>query len=141
MILKLNIWVTVVALTCTLAGGCARGPVRPHGFDDTPAPRRDRVLLLDRALRSQIRVDDIVAEWTRDGRLVAKLKIQNHADRPLHLMLQTNFLNRDGVNVEGSAVWEHVLLATGATHSHQLEALSRDAFDFAVQIRTATEGR
>ncbi|MEM7164938.1 MAG: hypothetical protein AAF581_05700 [Planctomycetota bacterium] len=126
----------LIAIAAALLVGCSSGPIRPHGFDDTPAPRRDRVLLLQSDLRSQIRVDDIVAEWTPDGRLVAKLKIQNHADAPLHLMLKTVFLDRNGNRVEGAAVWEHVLLANGATHPHQLEALSRDAYDFTVQIRS-----
>ena len=131
---------TLLILSTLTLVGCKTGPVRPVGFDDTPAPRRDRVLLLESDLRSDIRVDDIVAEWTRDGRLVAKLKIQNHAGEPLQLMVKTIFLDRNGNRVEGDAVWERVRLANGATHAHQLEALSGDAYDFTVQIRRTGVG-
>ena len=123
----------VMLIAGSLSWGCAAGPAVPKSFDWDQ--NRHRVLLLDRDLRSVVRVDDAVADWTSDGRLIAKLKIRNHSNERIHLLLQTIYKDSHGKAVDRTDEWQNILIPQNSTYFHEQSALSRDATDFLIQIR------
>ena len=125
----------LLALSCGLAAGCAGGPAIPNRFEWNDG--HQRVLLLDRDLKGDIRVDDTMVDWTLDGRLLARVKIRNYSNSAVNLLVQTIFVDNDGQPVESTNEWQHVHISKNATHFHESNSFSSEASDFVVQIRRA----
>jgi hypothetical protein len=120
-----------------LAQACRGGPYVAERFDQDPAVDRARVLLVSDDLVGVIQADRPIAEWTTDGRLLAKVQLRNTSPDPLHVLILTQFKDRQDNLIEQEAVWEHVLLHGYATQNYSRPAMSEQAHEYVVQIKKA----
>ena len=117
--------------------GCSRyGPytakTAPNAFEKT-----DTLVLLDKALVKSLSVEGQKAEWSPDGRLVARANIRNLKKKMQHVQVQTVFKDEAGMSAGDETDWKTMILSPNATDTYQAIASNSASTGYTIRVRKA----
>ncbi len=95
----------------------------------------ERGILLDPRLGSSLEMETRTPKWNDAGLLLARATIRNRTSDSLHLLVQTTFLDADGVPLQGNPSWENVIVPEYGSWNHERTAIDTQAVDYQVQVR------
>ncbi|MCB0272734.1 MAG: hypothetical protein KDD46_06950 [Bdellovibrionales bacterium] len=129
--------IVFVMILATLFGAC--GPARV-GSNPDPIQHEERLLLLDRAYKSKIRLVSEQARKLDSGQLEVIMEIQNQSNKDLWTDIQVIFKDADGVEVDKTN-WEPQMFHRRELTTYKKVSLPATAVDYRIVIRAAkTEG-
>ena len=127
-------WVLVI-----VAGFFGCGPHKGEYTTEPTLERTERVVFLDARLTRALRVDDIKATRTQQGRLVVKADVFNTRDHEIECRVKFKFKDEGGFSVDETNWMPVVFDRLEVTHLEQ-KSLSAKAADFVLLIRHEAGG-
>ena len=98
-----------------------------------------RVVLIDPAIGGVLELESRDPRWNDVGQLEARATMRNLTADPLHVLVQTVFLDAEGAPLQGNPSWENVVVPAYGAWNHSRTAIDTRAVDFRIEIREGVQ--
>ncbi|MBA4311147.1 MAG: hypothetical protein C0417_00805 [Chlorobiaceae bacterium] len=136
MTTKINISIIFIFISL-IVFGCG-GTYRASKVDSTPLEQSEKIIYKNFWLKTTVGVLEIWDE-NQDGFLRAKVKLKNLTSSLVNAELKIKFLDKDGFELNPNWGWEPFPLESGEIKSFQKIAPSKNAVDFKIILKLASD--
>lgn len=120
---------------------CSSGPYRATGPEPGEKNPEDTetVIYTSEELPDLLKILAQKAERKPDGRLAVYANLQNMENEELHILIQTDFKDQDGISTGDTTNWEHILIPGYSTRTYKQISLNNRAYKYTIRVKLAEE--